>query len=1412
MGSQAELWRRVVLLVGISWSREGLWAQEVTEALSPGQRQGLIDFYNALDGDHWVHREGWKNAEGEFNPPGTEDGWHGVDVGWVGESVPGEPPSVVSLTFSDNQLRGSVQALLDPFPDLVSLTFLREAALVGPIPNLLGCSELMHISFVECGLEGGLPTTSNGLVALPLHLQELSLRGCPLQLDWNQLLAMADLYRLNSLDLQDIPLGGSLPDLATVFPSLRVLDLGNTGLSGPLPARLPAGMSQLDLSGNALQGGLPATWGEATDLLILWLQGNKLAGELPASLMALENLAAGGGFNINWNALFTEDPALWSFLVDKSGSLYLPDGTFLGDWRERQCTAPVQANGWPTGDGRLRIAWSEAPNPWQDAFYVVEHSTDGSVWTELLRTTDRTVTETFIPLDDRRVHDYFRVSTHARPFSMNANEVASFPRQGRHDNALFYDNFESQLPWQLSGDFAVGSPQAGNGAPTAWDGIAILGTNLAGPHLDGQPCGQASAVSPSFSCLGKQHVKLAFRSFSQFDAWSGDGGSVEVSVDNGPWQLLERLVDAVEQGWERHWLNLSPVVDNHEQVRLRFTYSSDNALALDGWNLDDVLVLDRPPMSGVFSVDPRGGGDNTFATLGAAFEFCNARDLAGPTLFEVARDGVFEEELEPLFVKGASERVLTFASSGGGDNPVVRSTGGAGLRDGVLTLRGARFVQIVGLDLEPGPGVEFGVQVLNRASDEGCADLLFSDLTIRGGGQAGMMVTSRHAPTTSGGANNRIALERVAVAGAPSGLVFDNPWNTPHLDVDNRVQACTLVGGDSGEWGRGVVAQGQNGLKVEACEIRDLRGLVATGMDLRGANLLVAGNRIHGLDGDLRVSGILAEGAKICNNMVALEDLGEGVEIVGVALRDGYASWCDFNSIRVQGGAQSTSDCLVLSESTACRVSNNILANLTPAQGEGWHHAALSVVGTPYFTNTASPCDANLIHVPTGAGGGVGWNRYLASPLVDLDAWRTETGVDLLSGQGDPNFVSATDLHVRPGQATPAEAAGHWLQGSASYPWLSTDLDGEVRHLSTPDQGADEGDFATPSELPWEAYALAPQPGERGVELRPTLRASWSWDGTHPVLWTEFYLGTDSSAVAECAPASRVLADGSPHSEWRPAMALEESTRYFWQVRTCNWTGCTKGGVWAFTTESLVRAFPFCESFDAQVPPLGWSGRLNQAFDGGLNGNNLQPTWGMGWFSTSSEGEVYAGSGAARIHSWMMPAYYWLLSPMLELPAGGLATFHLRFEHSAFQPTELHLLGDTGGGWDILRSWDGAEDSCGLSVMQEVALPASGTLRLAFVYNAAAQGTPVSLDELCVATARLAAPVLEVHPGPADLLQLEWTTVPGTAAYRVEFASEAGGPWQILQSVTPGTQSLEVQALAPRRFYRVVASDATTRP
>src|SRR5690606_5225609 len=72
---------------------------------------------------------------------------------------------------------------------------------------------------------------------------------------------------------------------------------------------------------------------------------------------------------------------------------------------------------------------------------------------------------------------------------------------------------------------------------------------------------------------------------------------------------------------------------------------------------------------------------------------------------------------------------------------------------------------------------------------------------------------------------------------------------------------------------------------------------------------------------------------------------------------------------------------------------------------------------------------------------------YIGSPISDLTAWKSVTGMDANSVSGDPIYAAGDDLH----------SEGAILNNVAQvFAGVTTDIDGDTRSATTPDIGADE--------------------------------------------------------------------------------------------------------------------------------------------------------------------------------------------------------------------------------------------------------------------------------------------------------------------------------------------------------------------
>ncbi|MCB9473452.1 MAG: T9SS type A sorting domain-containing protein [Candidatus Delongbacteria bacterium] len=160
------------------------------------------------------------------------------------------------------------------------------------------------------------------------------------------------------------------------------------------------------------------------------------------------------------------------------------------------------------------------------------------------------------------------------------------------------DDGEGQpdTPWQW------GVPD--NGPSQAFSGQRLWGTNLTGAYTDNLDAG---LVFPTRTVSGNGPVGLRFMHWRSIEAgW--DGGTVEVSINSGPWQVVTPAGGydfstpdnsarpgtpcfTGSVGWEQVGIDLSLLVGAGDQVALRFSLITDTFVTEAGWFIDDLEYM-----------------------------------------------------------------------------------------------------------------------------------------------------------------------------------------------------------------------------------------------------------------------------------------------------------------------------------------------------------------------------------------------------------------------------------------------------------------------------------------------------------------------------------------------------------------------------------------------------------------------------------------------------------------------------------------------------------------------------------------------------------------------------------------------------------------------------------------------------
>ncbi|KAK9221111.1 hypothetical protein WN944_009536 [Citrus x changshan-huyou] len=183
-----------------------------------------------------------------------------LDSNLLQGSLPDLPPHMAQLLISNNSLTGEIPS---SFCNLNSIQYLdlSNNSLTGQIPQCLGYSKLKNLDLGMNKFLGSIPQTYA--------------KGC----------------NLTYLRLSGNHLEGPLPPSLINCVNLQFLDVGNNSLSGPIPEYLGnSTLEVLDMRMNKFSGSLPQTFGKSCVLESLKLNGNRLEGPLPPSLVNCRHL------------------------------------------------------------------------------------------------------------------------------------------------------------------------------------------------------------------------------------------------------------------------------------------------------------------------------------------------------------------------------------------------------------------------------------------------------------------------------------------------------------------------------------------------------------------------------------------------------------------------------------------------------------------------------------------------------------------------------------------------------------------------------------------------------------------------------------------------------------------------------------------------------------------------------------------------------------------------------------------------------------------------------------------------------------------------------------------------------------------------------------------------------------------
>ncbi len=408
------------------------------------------------------------------------------------------------------------------------------------------------------------------------------------------------------------------------------------------------------------------------------------------------------------------------------------------------------------------------------------------------------------------------------------------------------------------------------------------------------------------------------------------------------------------------------------------------------------------------------------------------------------------------------------------------------------------------------------------------------------------------------------------------------------FDNTNRFVIGSAVGDTIGGAGAayGIYANYQNGLSIHDIDIKNLKTYTSSytmyGMYLyyspysggTASPLLIYNNRVYDFtalytSGYTTMYGIYSYlyysygHQRIYNNMVY--NLQQTYTGTVTASYYTYGIYCGYyyptvvnNTIMLnQLGTQNfSSACLYYSSNYAANdtCKNNIFANLGSQTST-----------TPYHVGMYNPCtypanwitSNNSYYIPNATGGYIGYNA--AAYRATLSAFQTAytPNVDLASTTGDPLFRNSATL---PYDVRILENQGASVIENLGTPtFVTTDIEGQARSLTTPDIGADEGTFVT--LVPTAPTVSYPANPSTSIPTNATLMWNASAGGS-PMTYAVYY--------DDFTPPTTVRASGLSALNYTPSSELSPTTTYYWKVVAHNSYGDTPGGIWQFTTSAGV--------------------------------------------------------------------------------------------------------------------------------------------------------------------------------------------------------------------------------------------------
>ncbi|MEK9139301.1 MAG: hypothetical protein AAB393_19450, partial [Bacteroidota bacterium] len=414
-------------------------------------------------------------------------------------------------------------------------------------------------------------------------------------------------------------------------------------------------------------------------------------------------------------------------------------------------------------------------------------------------------------------------------------------------------------------------------------------------------------------------------------------------------------------------------------------------------------------------------------------------------------------------------RGIFFADTPGSDNVNVSDVLITGITNNSST-GAARGIEIIGGASDSDELVSLGPDTLKnilgaiaeaimarRLASTTYSNTFINDVTSTVGGNGSATAVVIDNSTLTGSNTVTITLSKISGTSSPGGTAKGiSVMGNGQTDVDiseNTVQDVQTLPTSNPAAARGIVVDNVQTATITGNQVSGVQTQSATGGEATGVFIHNSPKQVL-INNAINMIGLIPGVFQGVINLITTI-IDENSPSFGLDRGTSDTVRVDFNTGRVESqNPNITTTCLNLSSpGTVNHVRNNVFANFSPDQtGSNTH----SVIVAPANTSLGAPgsfADRNVYHVRNQGNGIV--VRGPTQNHTSLAGWRTVSGQDPNSFGHDPQFVSASDLHINPSARSPVSNNAVPITG------ITTDIDGDPRNPTTPDIGADEGNFTT---------------------------------------------------------------------------------------------------------------------------------------------------------------------------------------------------------------------------------------------------------------------------------------------------------------------------------------------------------------